>query len=169
MRVVRLPHRARRVAIASLVVLCAAGIASASGTQRFKGKVHGGGPVTFQLSSGKVKRFQASMTVSCVSLASASGGLEDYVIAPAAPAKVDRHGRFKFKLYLPKQQFADDSGKILATLYSVRAEVKGTVTGRLAKGTAKVSYNRNELSGSTIVIVACASGKTPTKWSATRQ
>lgn len=156
------------LAVAALAALSGAVIA-ASPTQDYKGKVKGAGPVSFQLRQGKVKRFQASMTVSCVSaVAPGLAKTQTYVIAPAGSARVDRKGGFTLKVDLPKQQFADETGKVIATLYSVKANVKGKLSGRNALGTAKVSYNRNQLSGSTIVIVACTSGKTPIKWTAKR-
>lgn len=146
-----------------------AGVAmAAAATRSYKGKVKGAGSVSFQLRDGKVRRFQASMTVGCVAVAPGLAKTEVYVIAPTGSAKLNSKGRFEFKVSLPKQQFRDESGNIIATLYAVKADVTGKLAGSSATGTAKVTYNRNQLAGSTIVVVSCTSGKVPIKWTARR-
>lgn len=162
-------RRGMRVLVLTVVVALSVSAIAVAGTQSYRGKVKGAGAVSFQLRAGKVGRFRASMTVSCVSATSGFARTEVYVIAPSGSAKLDRNGRFKFKVHLPKQQFVDAKGKVIATLYSVRAEVTGKVTGRNAEGTAKVTYNRNRLAGLAIVVVACTSGKPPIKWTARRK
>lgn len=162
--------RVRRGALGLAVAALVSGaVIAAAATQGYKGKVKGAGPVSFQLRDGKVKRFQASMTVSCVSVAAGLAKTEVYVIAPAGSAKLDRKGKFKLKVDLPKQQFVDEKGNVIATLYSVKADVNGKLSGRKAEGTAKVTYNRNQMSGSTFVVVSCTSGKTPIQWTAKRK
>lgn len=155
--------------LAALGVLSGAALASAATTQRYTGKVKGAGHVSFQLLNGKVQRFQASMTLICVSVAPVRSSTDVYVIAQDGSAKLDHKGQFSFKINLPKQQFKDKNGKIIATFYSVKASVKGKVSGRSASGTAKVTYNKNALSGGTIVVVSCTSGKTDITWAAKRK
>lgn len=152
--------------IAGALVVAAA--APAASTQRYSGKVKNAGTLAFRVSGAKVKRFQASMNASCVSVAGARGKVEVYVLAPSGSAKVSRAGKFSFTVNLPKQQFKDKSGQVIATLYSVKGTVKGTLSGRSAAGTVKVTYNRYWLSGMTFVPAACTSGKTPLEWTARR-
>ena len=162
-------------ALAAAGTLSVAALATASATTRYEGKVRNAGPVSFRVSSGSVKRFQASMTVSCVSVAPARSAIEIYVIAPDASAKLGRNSQFTFKLNKPKQQFRDKSGKVLQTLYSVKATVEGKVPGRSASGTAKVSYNKfwaayNPGTGYYVFTSAsCFSGKAKTPWTARRK
>jgi hypothetical protein len=91
------------------------------------------------------------------------------------PAKLDGKSRFTVKLNKPKEQFKDQTGKVIATLYSVKATVQGRLSGRSASGTVKVTYNKfwtayNPVTGFyQLTLAACFSGKTATPWAATRQ
>ena len=162
-------------ALAAAGTLSVAALAPAATTTRYEGKVRNAGPVSFRVSNGSVKRFQASMTVSCISSAPARSATEIYVIAPDASAKLGRNNQFTLKLDKPKQQFRDKSGKIIQTLYAVKATVEGKVPGRSAAGTAKVSYNKywtayNPGTGFYVLtIAACFSGKAKTPWAAGRK
>ena len=57
-------------AFTAAAALAVTGLAPAATTKRYTGKVRNAGPVTFALSGASVKRFQASMNMSCVSAAS---------------------------------------------------------------------------------------------------
>ncbi len=128
--------------------------------------------MSFRVGGDTVKRFQASVTVTCISVAPTRSDTEIYVVAPAASAKLSRTDRFTLKLDLPKQQFTDSTGKVIETLYSVKASVEGRVPGHSAQGTVKVSYNKywtayDPSSGFYVLTPAsCFSGKTKVPWHA---
>lgn len=158
-------------ALVFALVALAAPAAAAAGA-KYEGSVTGGGPLSFRLGNDKVKRFQASVTVTCISAAPVRSDIEVYVVAPAATAALTRSGRFSLRLELPKQQLTDESGEVVETLYSVKASVEGKVSGRSAAGTVKVSYNKywtayDPSTGFyTLTIASCFSGKARIPWHA---
>ena len=158
------------VALAAAGALSVAAVAPAATTARYEGKTKAGGPVSFRLSNGSVKRFQASVSVVCVSAAPARTASEVYVVAPDRSAKLGRKHQFTIMVRKPKQQFQDETGKVIQTLYSVKATVEGKVPARSAAGTVKVSYNKywnayDPATGSfKLTIAACFGGRT--SWTA---
>ena len=169
--------RARHTLVPALVLLgalMATALALAAAGTSYKGKTKDGGPVSFGLAGGSVSRFQASVSVSCVSAAPARSEARVYVVAAERPARLATGSRFTVKLNKPKEQFTDQTGKVIATLYSVKATVKGKVAGRSASGTVKVSYNTfwtayNPATGFyQLTLASCFSGKTEMPWTAKR-
>jgi hypothetical protein len=160
------------VPLALVFALVALVAPAAAAGAKYEGSVTGGGPLSFRLAGEKVKRFQASVTVTCISVAPARSDIEAYVVAPSAVAPVNRSGRFSLKLELPKQQLTDESGEIVDTLYSVKASVEGKLHGHSASGTVKVSYNKywtayDPVTGYYVLTIAsCFSGKTKIPWHA---
>lgn len=153
----------------ALLALCASAFAASA---KYTGSVTGGGAVSFRLGGDTVKRFQASVTVTCVSVAPARSDTEIYVVAPSASAELSRTDRFALKLDLPKQQFTDSTGEVIETLYAVKASVEGRVPGHSSSGTVKVSYNKywtayDPSTGFFVLTpVSCFSGKTKVPWHA---
>jgi hypothetical protein len=169
-----MPSAARPWAAAALVAnaaaLAPAGPAGAA-TTRFTGKTSHGGAVSFRVSGGAVSRFQATLSITCISAAPASSRSTIYVVAPAAPARLSRRGAFSFSFKRAKEQFRVPV-KVRQTLYAVRGTGRGTVSGRRASGTVKATYNVNWLAYnpatgfSTLTIAACFSSTTA--WTARR-
>jgi hypothetical protein len=172
--VIRTSHRL----LASLVlagVLSATALAPAATNPGYHGKTKDGGPVSFRLTGGAVERFQASVSTSCISAAPARSETSLYVVASAKPVKLDRKSRFTVNLNRPKEQFKDQTGKVIATLYSVKASVQGRVAGHSASGTVKVTYNKfwTAYDPSTgfyqLTLASCFSGHAATPWTAKRK
>lgn len=169
----RIPRIRLIFALVALGALSIAALALAA-TTKYEGKVKHAGPVSFRVGHGSVKRFQASMNVSCVSAAPPRSDVEVYVVAPGKSAKLGKGGRFAMNVKLPKQQFRDKTGHIIQTLYSVKTSVKGNVRAHSADGTVKVSYNKywtayNPGTGYYVLTIAsCFSGKAPVRWTAKR-
>lgn len=153
------PSAAAALAAAALL---ASAVPAAAAT-RFAGKTRNGGAVSFRVSGGAVSRFQATLSITCVSAAPARSASTIYVVAPAAPSRVSRRGTFSFSFKRAKEQFRTPKTGILQTLYAVRGTGRGTVAGRRASGTVKVTYNLNWLAYnpatgfSTLTIAACFS------------
>lgn len=148
---------------------------AAAAAAKYEGRVKGAGPLSFRLGNDTVRRFQASVTVTCISVTPARSETEVYVVAPTSAAKLTRTDRFDLKVDLPKQQFTDSSGKVIETLYSVKASVEGRVPGKSASGTLKVSYNKywtayNPSTGFyALTPASCFSGQAKIPWNASRK
>ena len=159
-------------ALTAFSVLAVAALGLAASAAKYQGKTKGGGAVSFQVAGGSVRRFQASVSVSCISAASSRSETSIYVVAPEKPGRLDGRSRFTLTVNKPKEQFKDATGKIIATLYSVKATVQGRAAGRSASGTVKVTYNTywmayNPATGfSQLALAACFSGKTAIPWTA---
>jgi len=167
----------RRLAAVSVIAaaLALAAAAPAATSVRFKGRTKDGGPVSFRLGNGSVSRFQASVSVTCVSAAPARAESEIYLVAPDRSAKLGHNGRFTLKLDRPKQQFQGETGKVIRTLYSVKATVAGNVPGHSAAGTVNVTYSTfwnayNPATGfSQLTLASGSSGKAKIRWTAAQQ
>ena len=94
-------RRAASVAVAAgLLTLASPAVAAAPS---YKGKVKGGGAITFQVSGGAVRHLNANVTVLCSSVAPARSETSVYVVAPQKPARIARNGTFTAKVDLKKQ------------------------------------------------------------------
>jgi hypothetical protein len=135
-------HLCRRAASATaaagLLTLASPAVAAAPS---YKGKVKGGGAITFQVSGGAVRHLNANVTVLCSSVDPARSETSAYVIAPQKLARIARNGTFTAKVDLKKQRLYVH-GKLMDTLLDVKATVKGTIKGRSSSGTAKVTYGK---------------------------
>jgi hypothetical protein len=66
--------------VLALAIFAVTPLAQAA-TSRYAGKVKNGGPVSFQVSGSSLKRLQASVSVSCVSVAPARSGIDIHIVA----------------------------------------------------------------------------------------
>lgn len=173
----RRPRRGRPAppawAVAGLATVALLGAAApAPAATRFSGKTRNGGAVSFRVSGGAVSRFQATLSITCVSAAPARTASMIYVVAPAAPSRVSKRGTFSFSFKRAKEQFRTPKTGILQTLYAVRGTGRGAIAGRRASGTVKVTYSLNWLAYnpatgfSTLTIAACFSSTNA--WAARR-
>lgn len=158
-------HLCRRTAsaavAATLLVLAAPAVAAAP---TYKGKIKGGGTITFQVSGNTVRHLSASPSVSCLSATAPSyGGIDIYVVVPSKAAHVGRGDAFTATFKAVRQKLYA-KGKWLDTLYNVKATVNGTIKGRNASGTVHVTYSKDRFTGpGQLAIVSCF---VTTSWSA---
>jgi hypothetical protein len=134
----------RRVALLTMLVLAVAPAGGLAGGTKFSGKTEQSRPVSFTLSSGKVKNFVAGVNVYCT-----NGGVEFNAAIPPGSMKV-KSGKFSYKGRDKK-----DSANI---------EITGKVSGAKASGT--VSMNYSKYNGSTGYFDPCGGSA---KWSAKRK
>ncbi len=97
--------------------------------------------------------------------------IEIYIVAPTQAAAIGRGGKFTATFKTQKQRMYAN-GKQVDTLYSVKATVDGTIHGKAASGTVKVTYNKNWMAydpgpGYSRLTIAACSAKTT--WSAARK
>jgi hypothetical protein len=149
--------RGRAVLLTTATALTLAAIGQAA-TTRYQGKVKGAGPVSFRLTGSTVARFQASLSVACVS--SSGGKNETYLLTPQRSAKLDKTGRFTLTYKNPKLV----GGPF--PLYKIDATVRGKVGKGQASGTLRVSYFKNQVVLGRIQLIACNSGTA--SWTAKR-
>jgi len=160
--------------LAVLGVLGTTGTTGAAGaaTTRYAGKTHDRGAVSFRLSGRVISRYQAAVSVLCISVAPARSTRVTYVVAPRSVARTSPAGSFAFSFKRPKEQFTLPGKGIVQTLYSVTARVQGKVRGRAASGSVKVNYNTfwlayNPATGFSLLTLASCFGKTT--WTAKRR
>jgi hypothetical protein len=162
-------RRTASVAVAAgLLTLASPAVAAAPS---YKGKVKGGGAITFQVSGGAVRHLTASVDVLCTSAVGARSHIDIYHVTPAKAARVKRDGAFTSTVKLKKQPlFAN--GKRVDTLYTVTASITGRIHGGNASGSAHVTYNKNWFVPDPttgylqLTIAAC---RATTTWSAKRR
>ena len=98
-------HLCRRAAsagvAAGLLTLASPALAAAPS---YKGKVRGGGAVTFQLSGGAVRHLTASVDVLCTSAVGSRSHIDIYYVTPAKAARVKRDGTFTSTVNLKKHR-----------------------------------------------------------------
>ena len=125
----------------ALVAALAVTPAAAAPTLKFKGKNEQNRPLSFKLRSGKVVDFVGGINLFCI-----GEGLQFNAVIPPKALKVTA-GRFKYK--------GDDKeghGNI---------EIKGTITGRKAKG--RMSMVTTRYSASEGRVISCSGD---TRWTA---
>ncbi|HEX8123330.1 MAG TPA: hypothetical protein VF549_18905 [Solirubrobacteraceae bacterium] len=125
----------------AVVAALAATPAAAAPTLKFKGKNENNRPLTFKLRSGKVVDFVGGINLFCI-----GEGIQFNAVIPPKAMKVTG-GKFKYK--------GDDkegNGSI---------EIKGTITGKKAKGS--FSMVTSHYSASEGRVISCSGD---TKWTA---
>ena len=125
----------------AVVAALAATPAAAAPTLKFKGKNENNRPLTFKLRSGKVVDFVGGINLFCI-----GEGIQFNAVIPPKAMKVTG-GKFKYK--------GDDkegNGSI---------EIKGTITGKKAKGSFSMVTSR--YSATEGRVISCSGD---TKWTA---
>jgi hypothetical protein len=118
----------RKTALLVVVLSLAltAPIALAAGG-KYKGKTEQNRPVTFKVSKGKVKSFEAGANVFCI-----GDGIKSNAVIPPKAMKLKKGGKFSYK------------GR--DKIDSANIEIKGKVKGKQASGTISMTYSQYDAS-----------------------
>ena len=138
--------RNRLAATAALTLaLAIPAVAPAAIAGKYKGKTEQNRPVTFKVSKGKVKVFEAGINVFCI-----GDGIKFNAVIPPKAMKVKKGGKFAYK------------GR--DKIDSANIEITGRVKGKKASGKISMTYSQYDASSG--LFQGC-SGKA--KWSAKRK
>lgn len=128
----------RHVRVIAVLVLALAVVGtalSASASTSYKGKVKGGGALSFRTTATSVVGFKASTSPVCVSLAAAGSMVKIYFVRLQSPTKL-KNGHFTINFHGPSSTYIT---------------VTGTVKGKSASGRINLHYTLT----SGAVIYAC--------------
>jgi hypothetical protein len=115
--------------IAALVLalaLVGAAVSAAAGSS-YRGKVKGGGKLTFRTTATSVVGFKTSVTVVCISVAAAKSNQKIYPVLLQSPTKL-KSGHFKINFKGPSSTFINVTGIVKAKSASGRIDVRYTST-----------------------------------------
>ena len=118
-----------RLAATAVLTLALAipAVAPAATGGKYKGKTEQNRPVTFKVSKGKVKSFEAGINVFCI-----GDGIKFNAVIPPKAMKLKKGGKFSYK------------GR--DKLDSSNIEIKGKVRGGKASGTVSMTYSQYDAS-----------------------
>jgi hypothetical protein len=110
-------------------------VAPAATGGKYKGKTEQNRPVTFKVSKGKVKSFEAGINVFCI-----GDGIKFNAVIPPKAMKLKKGGKFSYK------------GR--DRINSANIEIKGRVKGSKASG--KISMTYSQYDASTRLFMGCS-------------
>ena len=120
--------RNRIAAVAALTLaLTVPAVAPAATGGKYKGKTEQNRPVTFKVSKGKVKSFEAGINVFCI-----GDGLKFNAVIPPKAMKLKKGGKFSYK------------GR--DKIDSANIEISGRVKGKKASGKISMTYSQYDAS-----------------------
>jgi hypothetical protein len=125
----------RKTALLAIVLslALAAPIALAAGG-KYKGKTEHNRPISFKVSKGKVKSFEAGINIFCI-----GSGVRFDAVIPPLPMKVRKGGKFSYKG--------------LDKVATSTIEIKGKVKGK--KGSGTISMSNSQYNSSTQSFSGC--------------
>lgn len=101
---------------------------SASTATRYKGKVKGGGALSFRTTTRSVTGWKASTSPLCVALAAGSSMVKVYLIRGLPAAKLKANGAFKINYHGPFSTYITVAGKVKGKKASGRINLHYTLT-----------------------------------------
>jgi hypothetical protein len=113
--------------VAPVLALILVGAAlSAAASTGYKGKIKGGGPLSFRTTATKVVGFKASASAVCTS---ASGGsmLKIYLVRLQSPTKLKKNGRFTINFHGPSSTYITVTGRVKGKKASGRINLHYTL------------------------------------------
>jgi hypothetical protein len=114
------------VALALALALVGTALSASSGA-KYRGKVKGGGALSFRTTATKVIGFKASTSPLCISVAAASSMVKVYLIRGLPSAKL-KNGHFKINYHGPFSTYITVTGKIKGKKASGRINFHYTLT-----------------------------------------